>query len=195
MTSELDGPTDSPADLVARIRDGDEFAFESVFRTTAPKLIHFAIKFGVTSPTAEDVVTNVFVSLWDGRARLDISKNLDSYLYRAVRNGVLDTLRSARRETVRYERASVAGDVPGMGEMASSIDAVTEAEAAADIVWAAAALLPESQRTALILRYTNELSLAEVAESMELTIPAIKSLLQRAHRTLRERLGGVFQDL
>jgi RNA polymerase sigma-70 factor (ECF subfamily) len=82
-----------------------------------------------------------------------------------------------------------------MGVTTNTIDAVTEAEAAADIVWAAASLLPESQRTALLLRYTHELSLVEVAETMELTVPAIKSLLQRAHRTLRERLGGVFQQL
>lgn len=184
-----------PDDLVARIQRGDEHAFAVAFHALAPALIRFALKFGISSQVAEDVVTNVFVSTWESRDSLHPDQNLKTYLFRAVRNGTIDALRSRQRELARYQQQMELGEVPGMGAPVPGADARTETEGAADLLWRIVRELPEHQRTALLLRYTQEFSLAEVANAMGVTIPAVKSLLQRAQRTLRERLGGVFDYL
>lgn len=171
------------AATIARIRAGDERAFELLFRSSAPALVRFATKFGISYAVAEELVADLFFFVWESRGKLPERGNLAPYLYRAVRNRALNVLRGEQREQVRH-----AMEQPDDINSGYSVD--PELSSTADIVWAAAKSLPETQRTALYLRYTLELSLAEVAETMEVTIPAVKNLLQRAHSSLKARLEG-----
>jgi RNA polymerase sigma-70 factor (ECF subfamily) len=181
--------------LIQRIRDGDERALEVVFRSRAPALIRFATRLGVSHASAEEIVTDVVAAVWHSRQRLDPASSLDAYLFRAVRNAAFNARRGDRREIVRVERETERGAQPGLGTPAPPPDAEMEDASTANVVWNAVKLLPERQRTVLYLRYTRELTLAEVAETMETSVPAVKNMLQRAHQTLRRTLGGVFDAL
>ena len=181
--------------LIERIRSGDEQAFEAMFRHRAPALIRFAMRLGVSHASAEEIVIDVVAALWNARDGLDPALSLDAYLFRAVRNTTFNTRRGDRREVARVEREFERGGHPGFGAPPPSPDSATEDDSAATVVWNAVERLPERQRTALYLRYTRELTLAEVAETMETSVPAVKNMLQRAHQTLRHALGGVFEAL
>ena len=181
--------------LVDRIRSGDVRALEVVFRSRTPALVRFACRLGTSHALGEEIVIDVFAAVWEMRERLDPALSLDAYLFRSVRNAALNARRGDRREVERIERATHGGAPPGFGTPAPVPDADVERESAATMVWDAVKTLPERQQTVLYLRYTRELSLVEVAQTMDVSVPAVKNMLQRAHQTLRVRLGGVFEAL
>jgi len=183
------------SELITAIRSGDVSALERSFRARAAALIRFGERLGVSHALSEEIVTDVFTAVWERREQLDPALSLDAYLFRSVRNAALNARRGDRREAARVEHEVLRGIHPGLGLPTPPPDHDAERESAAALVWNAARLLPERQQTALYLRYTRELSIAEVAETMETSVPAVKNMLQRAHAALRARLGGVFDAL
>jgi RNA polymerase sigma factor (sigma-70 family) len=181
--------------LIEKLRASDEHALETVFHARAATLMRFAERLGATRAVAEEIVADVFAEVWNGRERLDPTKSLDAYLFRAVRNNTFNARRGERRESARTEREYRLGERPGLGADTLPADHAIDHAMAAELVWNAVRDLPERQRTVLYLRYTRELSLADVAETMGTSVPGVKNLLQRAHHTLRTTLGGVFEDL
>ena len=82
--------------LAARIRAGDEEAFETVFRSHAMRLVDFACAFLGSRDDAEDVVQAIFTRLWLTRARLDPRAPLAAHLMLATRNEVRDRIKHNR---------------------------------------------------------------------------------------------------
>src|SRR5579872_6244917 len=82
--------------LAARIRAGDEEAFETVFRSNAVRLADFACAFLGSRDDAEDVVQAIFTRLWLTRRRLDPRAPLAAYLMLATRNEVRDRIKHNR---------------------------------------------------------------------------------------------------
>lgn len=183
----------NPADdapVATALRGDDEGAarhtFETLFHRTAPALARFARRVGAAD-NADDVVIDVFATLWERRQALDPAFRPEPYLYRAVRNRTLQYLRGDarawRRMTIAAQHARLERDVDEIDTTPLTDDTnITE------IVRRAVDHLPESQRTALTLRLTHGLALAAIAETMELSVPAVKMLLQRAFKSLRVRL-------
>jgi len=134
---------------------------------------------------AEQVAQEVFVSLWKqaphwqpGRARFD------TWLHRVALNLCYDRLRRRRDEAGDDEVDEAAADPAG------APDELLHAKQRARRVARALAELPQRQREALVLQYYQELSNSEAAELMGIGVEALESLLVRARRGLRERLGG-----
>jgi RNA polymerase sigma factor (sigma-70 family) len=190
---------DADAALAAALRGADEAAardaLEQLFRRLATALIRFARHVGAADQ-ADDVVTDVFATLWVRRESLDPAFRPEPYLYRAVRNRTLQYLRgesrARHRDAVVVELAQLDHDEDddrGVELERGAVDTV------ASIVWRAVDELPESQRTALTLRLSHSLPLATVAATMELSIPAVKMLLQRAFKTLRAQLAPLLDSI
>src|SRR5436190_24359357 len=94
----------------ARIRAGDAAAFERAFRTYHPALHKFACRYVHSPEVAQELVHDVFATLWEERARLSVDR-LKSYLYTAVRNLAISHLRHELVERRWRERAP-AGAAP-----------------------------------------------------------------------------------
>ena len=134
---------------------------------------------------AEEVAQEVFVRLWKqaphwqpGRARFD------TWLHRVALNLCYDRLRRRREEVLDDDADDAAADP------AAAPDAQLQAKQRGRRVARALAELPQRQREALVLQYYQELTNSEAAEVMGIGIEALESLLVRARRSLRERLGG-----
>jgi RNA polymerase sigma factor (sigma-70 family) len=132
---------------------------------------------------AEDVLQDVFASahaaiLGDGRAI-----NVRPWLYRIARNRCLNHL----RRPVAEGQDSM--DVHPHENGTSTLDRVQRREQLREIV-ADVQELPETQRTALLLREIDDLSYGEIAEAMDTTLPSVKSLLVRARMSLAEMSEG-----
>lgn len=76
-----------------RIRRGDRDAFELLFRGYYDCLCTFAEGYVRSFSEAEDVVDQVFLTLWESRAEWNLRRSIKSYLYGAVRNGALNHLK------------------------------------------------------------------------------------------------------
>jgi len=167
-------------------------ALEMIFRQLGASLIRFARRIGA-SDDAEDVVTDVFSDLWVRRQTLGAQFLPEPYLYRAVRNRTLQLLRNEGRA---HRREILSAESVAREQQDWSATTIDDDDAIViNAVHRAVDMLPESQRTALALRLTHGLSLTEVAESMELTVPAVKMLMQRAFKTLRSRLAPLLNEI
>ena len=146
---------------------------------------------------AEDVVQEVMLQAWRRRDDLERPEHLRAWLYKIATNRCLDHLRSSQR---RVATLSSLRDVPWLEPYPDRLlaeAAPTEAEPDAAVVatetiglafLAVLQLLPPRQRAALVLRDVLDWPAADVAELLELSVPAVNSALQRARATLRTAL-------
>src|ERR1043166_4031398 len=97
-------------DLVARVRAGDEAAFEAMFRAYYDPLCHYVAAYLGSRDAAEDAVQGVFVRIWEDRTRW-VVRDLRHYLYAAVRRCLSSTRSAARaaRSRTRNSRPRSCG--------------------------------------------------------------------------------------
>jgi len=169
----------TPEQLLADARRGREAAFLRLFDDHHLPLFRFAWRLTRSAADAEDVVQECFLALLRPGCAFDPARSaIRTYLFGAVRNQCLKRLRER-------EPGGPAGSPDPRTPETEALHGET-ASAVADAI----AALPETQREVLLLAHYDQLSLAEIAEITELEIPAVKSRLQRARATLRERLAA-----
>jgi RNA polymerase sigma factor (sigma-70 family) len=165
--------------LVALIRRGHHGAFEALMQRYQPRLLAFCRHMLSSREDAEDVLQEVFAAAFNAICADDRPINARPWLYRIARNRCLNHLR--RAQAVGQDSMDVYERDAG----ASTADTVHSREEFRQIV-ADVGELPETQRTALLLREIDALSYEQIAETMETTVPSVKSLLVRARVSLAE---------
>jgi len=165
--------------LVALIRRGHHGAFEALVQRYQPRLLAFCRHMLSSTEDAEDVLQEVFAAAFNAICADDRPINARPWLYRIARNRCLNHLR--RPQASGQDSMDVFERDGGI----STADTVHRREEFRRIV-ADVGELPETQRTALLLREIDALSYEQIAEAMETTVPSVKSLLVRARVALAE---------
>jgi RNA polymerase sigma-70 factor (ECF subfamily) len=175
-------------DLADRVRQGDERAFEQLFRSYYGGLAAFAIRYVGDRSAAEELVQGLFADLWTNRASLDVKTNLRSYLFSAVRNRALNARRRALIERDWGEGEDRA-DVEAMMQWTPDRpDAALEHAEATERLRAAVDRLPERCRLVMQLRWRDQLSYAEIAETLGISVKGVENQLSRGLKALRDML-------
>ncbi len=167
---------------LAQIRAGDPVAFERAFRAYHPSLCQFAYRYVRSREVAEELVHDVFAKLWESRRRLEVRDSLKSYLYSAVRNHAISHLRHALVER-RWREGEVQREAP---HDLNDADRVLESEELVAAVQRVLESLPERCRLALTLRWQRQMSYAEVAEAMGISVKTVEIYVSRGLAALRE---------
>ena len=175
------------SDVAARIRAGDEHAFEQLFGDTYPRLVRIAAAY-VDGDAAADVVADVFVSVWNARSTWT-PVDVDAFLYRAVRNRALNHVRGVTRELHRRETYQALDIDRSDSKPQSDDDLRTTA------VRAAVAELNPRQREFVVLRWQEGRTPAEIAELLGTSVRAMTSLQDRTLATLRRRAPEILTML
>ncbi|MCC2662237.1 MAG: polymerase, sigma-24 subunit, subfamily [Geminicoccaceae bacterium] len=165
--------------LVAMIRAGHEHAFEALFQRYHSRLLAFCRHMLRSTEDAEDVLQEVFVKAHAAMLADERPINARPWLYRIARNRCLNHLRRPVPEGQDSMDIMI-----GEGGVTTA-DRVQSREDFRSLV-ADVGELPETQRTALLLREIDALSYEEIAQTMDTTVPAVKSLLVRARMSLAE---------
>lgn len=176
------------ADLVARIRRGEEAAFEQIYREHYGGLCSYAVRWVRSRALAEEIVQDVFLRIWWRRADWEVGGTIAAYLFTSVRNGALNRVRAERtgrawEERTRAEVASL--PLPPSAEPADH--ALREAELAQAIDDAVAELAPRCRET-FVLRRRHHLSYVEIAEIMGISPKTVEVQIGIALKALRKRL-------
>ena len=164
--------------LIALTRRGRDDAYETLVERYRPRLLAFIQHMLRSREDAEDVLQDVYVAALRAMRSDDRPIHAKPWLYRIARNRALNHLR--RPTDVGVESMDA---FESHGAASSALDAVAGRERLREIVSDVHGL-PESQRTALILREFDALSYNEIADTMDTTVPAVKSLLVRARMGL-----------
>jgi RNA polymerase sigma-70 factor, ECF subfamily len=173
-------------ELIAGIRAGNAEAFATVFHTYWRTLCGFADRCLDSRDAAQDIVQSVFVQMWTKRETLHVAGSLKSYLFAAVRNGVLN---HARHAAVEHRLELLPADsVPGMSERAASSDVQMEHDEQVASLRTALTCLPPRMRLIATMRWYQRLSHAEIAEVLGISPATVNNQLTSALRVLRERL-------
>jgi RNA polymerase sigma-70 factor (ECF subfamily) len=174
--------------LFGKIKDGDVKAFEKLFRTYFAPLCLFAAGITGRMEVAEDIVQDLFYTLWKERATMQIRSK--SYLYGAVRNQSCQYLeRQQVRE--RYE-SHVANEAE-----ATAPDPQTELEYAEleATVERALAKLPERRSRIFHLHRMEGRKYGEIAAQLSLSVKTVEAEMTKAYRQLKQEIEKYYKDI
>lgn len=188
----MSNPSHTDQQLLHRLREGDEHAFELLFRSYYPGLLRFAHAQLGDRREAEDVVHDVFLRVWQERERLGSDRSLRVFLLASVRNRVIDLVlhRAVRRGRVQEDCGEAGASARGMPSaggptLASEAVELRELDAA---IRSAVAELPERYGTAFLLCREQELSYAQAADVMGVSPATVTTQIARALAALRVSL-------
>jgi RNA polymerase sigma-70 factor, ECF subfamily len=175
--------------LMRLVAGGDTTAFEQLIERHQALVAGTVARMLGSNSEVEDIAQQVFIRVWKSAGRYVARAKFTTWLLKITRNLVFNEMRRAKRHPhlpVQIEPG--VDEIPLKDEAAATPDAtLLQAELQASIE-KAITLLPETQRMALVLRRYEELSYEEIADVLDLSVPAVKSLLFRARTELRERL-------
>ncbi len=172
-----------PAQQLDAIRQGDETAFEMVFREYYQALCRYAYTFLADHDEAEEAVQASFIGIWDKRKELSITISLKSYLYQTIRNRCLNII---KHEKVKQEHANHTLWVNNEGyESTSSKILADELELKID---EAMQKLPEQCRLVFTMSRFEELKYQEIADQLQISVKTVENQIGKALKIMREEL-------
>ena len=171
-------------ELLRRIQEGDEGAYDTVFRTWYPVLVRVAAALLHEQDAAEEVAQEVMLELWRRRHVVDASISVRGYLLRSIRNRSLNHLRHLR---VRRETEA---DVEALYNAPLGSDQPIVAQELAEAVKLAIAELPPRCREVFELSRMHNLKYAEIAQALDISQKTVEAQMGKALRIMRERLAA-----
>lgn len=175
-------PTDD-TELLSLIARHNESAFRELYERYFQKLFNLVLFYLKNSQMAEDVVQEVFITIWEKRTELHIQENPSAYIHAITRNLTLRTIVKRNREvTEGYEFETrhylYQQEVLVKINMEKNIDEL----------YKAIQLLPPNKREICLLKLSERLSNEEIADRMGLSIDTIKSHFRQSKHFLRFHL-------
>jgi RNA polymerase sigma-70 factor (ECF subfamily) len=175
------------AELLARLRHGDDDAYSAIFREHYPLLVVTATRLLNERALAEEIAQDVMLELWRRRESLTLTGPLRAYLQQATRNRALNRIRQSR--TAQRSEVYVRG--PSESPAADS-RAVTGELATA--VASAIASLSEPQREVFQMNRSKGLTYGEIADLLGISVKSVEARMGRALKQLREQLAPWLPD-
>src|SRR6185295_6559074 len=209
MTSPSTQATAQERDLLEAARGGDQAAYGRLVEPYRGELHGHCYRMLGSVHDAEDALQDALLRAWRGLTRFEGRSSLRSWLYKITTNACLDAIARRPERTLPVDFGPAADPHAGPGEpLAESAlmepypdeqlgledglaapDAQYELRESVELAFVAAVQhLPANQRATLIMREVLGFSAQDAAESLETTVASVNSALQRARKTVDERL-------
>ncbi len=175
---------DPDVGLMLAFRDGDEAAFDQLFRRWAGPLLRYLERMVGDGAVAEELVQEAFFRVHRARDRYEARARFSTWLYRIATNLALNELKRPRRQHVHQEedKSVLTAGGPRVDDAVASRQRGAEVERELR-------KLPERQRMALWLSAAEGHSYAEVASILETSEKSVKALVHRGRVALAARMG------
>lgn len=194
MVEEQDMPSENPdedAQLMLRVREGDASAMESLIRKHQNSVYATVARMLNNGPDVEDIAQQVFIRIWRGAKSYEPSARFTTWMFTILRNLVFNEMRRQKRKPTTSSNAieEDGGMILSLENSHSPDEALEQAELQRAVDQAIASL-PEKARMAVQLRRFENMPYEEIAKTLNMTVPATKSLLFRARNMLKETLSA-----
>ena len=180
---------DPDAALMLAFQRGDSSAFRTLYERHARAMVAFCHHFVRDSARAEELAQDVFVKLYRSAHRYRPRARFKTFLYRVAANHCLNEIRRGEYGAREREDRDGPSDPDRIASPAPSPEEAAEGAALERAVRGLLARLPEKQRAALVLCRFEGMSYEEIAQVLETTVPAVKSLVHRATVAAAEALA------
>ena len=180
----IDSPVsvDESADLMNRVASGDETALTNLIDRWKIPLFRFFHRSLRSHADSEELAQQVFIKLYGSAHRYKPTAKFSTYLFTIARNLLLDEIKRRERRPIDIvDPAELKLSTPGR----NPLDDIEEA------LEICLERLPETHRTALLLRVQRELSYKEIANIMEASESVVKTWIHRARQQARKALGDL----
>jgi RNA polymerase sigma factor (sigma-70 family) len=164
--------------------EGSEFAFTSIYNNYADKLLSYGIGLGFSKELLEDAIQDVFVKLHFNRKQLKEVANLRFYLFRSLKNRLLD-IQKAAMETSQIDHYELKFSIK-----TTILDELIAEEDKMDIqnkVNLMLECLTSRQREAIYLRFIHEMDYEEIGKLLDMTPQSVRKLVSRGIGRIRDK--------
>ena len=170
--------------FIARARDGDDLAFQEVVNAYQRPVFNLCYRMLGNAQEAEDAAQETFLKAYRNMKRYDPNRKFLNWILSIASNHCIDRLRRRRLQIISLDEMLPRFENPASNP--GPEEAMTDLELQED-VREILEQLGSTDKAAVVLRYWYEYSYEEIAEALSLTVPAVKSRLHRARRTLAEQ--------
>ncbi|MBF0504151.1 MAG: sigma-70 family RNA polymerase sigma factor [Candidatus Omnitrophica bacterium] len=190
-----DYTTDPDVVLMLEFQNGNPRSFEVLMRKYYPRVLNFLYRYGLNRHAAEDLTQEIFLKIHQMGANYRPQAKFQTFLYTIVRNSALNAIRNERKYAVSLDEEIESEEGSMVAQQAddkslSPLEEMLEDEKSARIQ-AVINELPENQRSAVFLKRYEKMSYEEIAQSLNCSPKAVKSLLNRAKETLKVKLTDI----
>lgn len=179
-------------DIVERISKDDKSAFEEMFRAYYTEMCRYCLRFVRDETVAEEVVQEIFLTIWERRAALSITSSVKAYLYTAVKN------RSFNYIKLQLPKEQKKVDIEEIGVIDKSSDSIEEEIVNSELhayVRAAIDSLPPKCRIIFNLSRNSGMTYKEIAEELDLSVKTVENQVGVALKKLRAQLQPVWDKV
>jgi len=180
-------PPDVIESLIQRCLKGDQLAWEQIVRQYWRKVFNVAYKFVGKHDEAEDLAQDIFLKIFKSLNTFDRRANFQTWLISISRNLCIDHYRSVRKERETIDRDVDANELTPASHEPGPIAALEQRDRVT-LLRQAMAALPETLRTAVLMRDIQELSYQEIADTLRLPEGTVKSRINRGRTELSRQI-------
>ena len=194
-----DEPTAQPSaadaieTLIQRCLRGDQAAWDLIVKQYWRKVFNVAYKFVGKHDQAEDLTQDIFLKIFKSLDTFDRRANFQTWLISVSRNLCIDHYRSVRKERETIDRDVDANELTPASRDEGPIAALEHRDRVA-LLRQALAALPDTLRTAVLMRDIQELSYQEIAERLRLPEGTVKSRINRGRSELARQIKRLRGD-
>lgn len=171
-------------EILVALKKGEKSAFKAFFSEYYDVLVLFATGILKNVDTAEDVVQDCFVNVWENSHFERLTDGLDRYMFHLVKNAALNELRGAQRRELRHEKAMT--EMPLNTEVEDGYGEQDEMEA----LYTAINQLPPDRRRVFMMISAEGMKYQDVADALGISINTVRTQMGRSLKFLRESLKG-----
>ncbi|MFA9392434.1 MAG: RNA polymerase sigma-70 factor [Prolixibacteraceae bacterium] len=170
--------------LIEKLKNGDNEAFDTLFREYYAKLVCFAQNFSIDQDDAKGIVQELFIKLWERRKQLSVKSSLKSYLYQSVRNACINYLNHQKVEVKRQARIQLPTKI-------EFIDQIETSELEHEIYQIIESLPVQCKKIFILSRF-EDLKYSEIGEKLGISPRTVEVQIGRALKILKNKLKDHF---
>jgi len=189
----VDWSTMSDAEIMLRVREGDDSGFNLLIQKYHKPIVHFMFRMVHNQAVAEELAQEVFLRVYRSRQTYRAEARFTTWLYRIATNLGVNHARDTKHERAAQnvyldQPDPETGTTPDVADATASVEQELVRDERMRAIRQHVMALPERQRTAVLMHKYQGLDYKQIGEVLKLSESATKSLLFRAYQTLRERL-------
>lgn len=174
------------ARLIKQIQRGNKSAFEEFYKLTSPKAYFIALKITQNEHDAEDILQESYIKVLEKINEIDTSKNINSWFLKIVANKSKDLLKSKSRFVFESEEETVFEEIPEEKAEFCPEENLNQEELRLEVM-AAIDELTDEKRACIMMMYFGDMSVKEIAESIEVPESTVKNRLHTARKDLKNK--------